>query len=669
MIGPANHFGLLVAKASFIVCSMAFLFLSYAPSVYAMTAADQYSLEQNTPFYNPNMCGTPSADGGTTVNINNNAAQVVAQNASTGTVKVGYALSNASGTIQASYNVYENYGASITKAMLLIAYLNQISPANPSNAVQGLLTGMIEDSNDEDANNIFNLLSNPAQELTTVAANAGMTGFKLNTTGDSLYFLGQSQISASDFAKLFAKIDTLLPAASKTFALTLLSNIGRNAGLLNAGLPGTVYSKEGWKQEPGGAATNDPPISGSANPFGIEGAPWVVNQAAQFAGNGTTYGVAVTVSGVSDAAAGEAIIENVVQALVQTTSAAAAAPASGTGTNSQTCFCGSGTTSLNGSDNEQQVWNYLKSIGLTDAQAAGVMGNFEQESSFDPERLQGGGDSQNPSDAGSGGYGLAQWTPGAKILTDLSTNNINGPAYKLLTQLELVSAQMHGSSPKGTPDIISNWPAAAKTSATASAAYFDSSFEGGTDPGGVRESNAQAILAKYGGTGGGASSNSSSCTGGGGSGSCGNATGDAKIYCEALQYKPVSYSESIAGNHYPLPGGNLTWLKTCPIINASCYLDCSGLVNISVYDAFNYNEDNNTYGEAADTGHWQHIQFSQVHQGDLIQPNPGHVEIINDVQGTTINTFGAHDPQDGIGPAVYTASPGYVYLHWIGPTN
>lgn len=41
--------------------------------------------------------------------------------------------------------------------------------------------------------------------------------------------------------------------------------------------------------------------------------------------------------------------------------------------------CGSGT--LVGSDNAQKVWNYLKGQSLSDAQAAGVMGNMQQESS------------------------------------------------------------------------------------------------------------------------------------------------------------------------------------------------------------------------------------------------------------------------------------------------
>ena len=46
------------------------------------------------------------------------------------------------------------------------------------------------------------------------------------------------------------------------------------------------------------------------------GAPYVVNQAAQFHLHGVTYGVAVTVGGVSDETEGEAVVQRVVAALM-----------------------------------------------------------------------------------------------------------------------------------------------------------------------------------------------------------------------------------------------------------------------------------------------------------------------------------------------------------------
>ena len=48
-------------------------------------------------------------------------------------------------------------------------------------------------------------------------------------------------------------------------------------------------------------------------------------------------------------------------------------------------------------------------LGLSNAQIAGVLGNFSQESGFNP-RVNEGGAVGNP--LGRGGYGLAQWTGG-----------------------------------------------------------------------------------------------------------------------------------------------------------------------------------------------------------------------------------------------------------------
>lgn len=238
-----------------------------------------------------------------TVTVNNQVAQQVAQQASTGGTQVGYALYDSSGDNLANYNdTFENYGASITKAMLLVAYLQQVGSGSLSSQAQSELTNMIENSDDASANWIYSQLNNPVQAVNAVAASAGMTGFQLDSSDDSAYVLGQSKITANDFAQFFAKIDTMFPAAQKTFALNLLSHLSatEQVGLLQVGLPGTVYSKEGWKPED----------------TGLGGAPYVVNQAAQFSSGGTTYGVAVTVSGTTDQATGEAIIKNVVAALI-----------------------------------------------------------------------------------------------------------------------------------------------------------------------------------------------------------------------------------------------------------------------------------------------------------------------------------------------------------------
>ena len=292
------------------------------------------------------------------ITINNQAAQQVAQKASTGGTKVGYAIYDSTGKSMGSYNIFENYGASITKSMLLVAYLNQVGAGTLDPAAQSELTAMIEQSDDNAANQVYKLLNNPSSEIQAVAQQAGMTGLKLNTS-DPLYILGQSQIRADDFAKFFAKIDTMFPSSQHDFALQLLSHVTPNAGLLQAGLPDPVLSKEGWKPEPD-----------NTNPFGREGAPYIVNQAAQFSSVDTTYGVAVTVSGTANEQSGETIIKNVVSALVSQkgagqTSTTSSSSQSGSSSNTNSSSTSSSSTT-GGSLSNSYIPAGGKDVGASD---------------------------------------------------------------------------------------------------------------------------------------------------------------------------------------------------------------------------------------------------------------------------------------------------------------
>ena len=320
--------------------------------------------------------------------------------------------------------------------------------------------------------------------------------------------------------------------------------------------------------------------------------------------------------------------------------------------------CGSGT--LVGSDNAQKVWNYLKGQSLSDAQAAGVMGNMQQESSFDPERIESGGNSTNPADAGGGGWGLVQWTPGSKVLDIAQSLNITDPIYQLSTQLEIVWGEMIGTSPVGVVNMLNGLKQI--SDAAQAATYFNANFESGTDPSGVRETYAVALLAQYGGTGaGGGCGNSISPN-------CQAASGTARILCDAEQYDTVSYSEG--GGHQ----GGAAWHTDCPSIGPGCVLDCSGLVNVAIYDVYGTNINETTYTEASDTQYWHHISFGELQPGDLLEPgqyNGGHVEIVDHVNGHTIYTFGAHTanaPQpDQVGPTNYQSNSNDVYLRYAGP--
>ena len=88
------------------------------------------------------------------------------------------------------------------------------------------------------------------------------------------------------------------------------------------------------------------------------------------------------------------------------------------------------------------VWRALRSIGLSKIQTAGVMGNMQSESGFDPHIIQNNGRSLNPAQAGSGGYGLVQWTPGRKLIPYL-----HGKKPTINTEITALSQQLAGRGP------------------------------------------------------------------------------------------------------------------------------------------------------------------------------------------------------------------------------
>lgn len=66
---------------------------------------------------------------------------------------------------------------------------------------------------------------------------------------------------------------------------------------------------------------------------------------------------------------------------------------------------------LVGNSNAEKIFTYLTGKGLSAEQAAGVLGNFQQESGFDPAIIQGGAIAgANYTPVNGIGFGIAQWT-------------------------------------------------------------------------------------------------------------------------------------------------------------------------------------------------------------------------------------------------------------------
>ena len=204
--------------------------------------------------------------------------------------QAAFAVVSASGQVLAADNATTAvYGASITKAMLLVAYLEQLGDRPVPPDARAELEPMIEIS--DNAAGSWTFAQVGAAGVAAVADQVGMTGFRLDTS-DPDYTLGQSLVTALDQARLFARIDQLMPALNRTYGMGLLSDISaaERWGILSAGIAGITASKAGWKPEASG---------------------WVVNQAAQISTAAQTLGVAVTSQGEPSQTAGEQVLQTV----------------------------------------------------------------------------------------------------------------------------------------------------------------------------------------------------------------------------------------------------------------------------------------------------------------------------------------------------------------------
>lgn len=95
---------------------------------------------------------------------------------------------------------------------------------------------------------------------------------------------------------------------------------------------------------------------------------------------------------------------------------------------------------MSGNTNQEKIWTYLLSAGLSSEQAAGIMGNMKQESGFSPTRQE---DSQA---FPRGGWGLVQWTFGRR------TNIVKALEQKHPDLMQFYSPQYgKAAGPDGVP--------------------------------------------------------------------------------------------------------------------------------------------------------------------------------------------------------------------------
>jgi hypothetical protein len=151
-----------------------------------------------------------------------------------------------------------------------------------------------------------------------------------------------------------------------------------------------------------------------------------------------------------------------------------------------------GTTSsaVSVSGAEKTAYEYLVARGLKDFQAAGIVGNLQQESSVDPTISQYGG---------GPGRGIAQWSAGGRWDTDAHDNVVwyaqreSESPWSLNLQLEFVWYELQTFSGYGLAALRDSQNVVEATLA------FQSDFEGcGTCDESNRIAYAEAVLSAYG---------------------------------------------------------------------------------------------------------------------------------------------------------------------------
>lgn len=378
--------------------------------------------------------------------------------------------------------------------------------------------------------------------------------------------------------------------------------------------------------------------------------------------------------------------------------------------NTETCGSTSDTTdSLPGNDPTQKTFYYFTSKGLTPLIAAAVSGNLKEESggTLDPTIIQNppdgpGGRTQDPSWIAppkwpKAGWGIAQWTPGAKAITVAQQLNIPGPVYNLSTQLNMVWAEMTGTSPTGATDMVKGLEAVTgnsqETQLQAAVEYFRVNFEGGS-PAAARETYAQQILNQYGGSavqGGGSGTTScygsgAGCAGGGGSGAFTDNTNatmkdiTGRVITAADIQQVCQRAQQMSD---PTTALFQDWCNRTKLINTPTAADGCHINACAFTAAFVWGYANSGYGTASDQ--WGDMQKRGVaHVGDRNPPvgallfydnhlDTGHVAVYlghNTVVSSDIRSDGHYTGgRVGIVPAKdMEGSPFDVqYLGWSDP--
>lgn len=142
-------------------------------------------------------------------------------------------------------------------------------------------------------------------------------------------------------------------------------------------------------------------------------------------------------------------------------------------------------------NNPHAAFNFYKAKGLSDVQAAGIVGNLMQESSVSPTAVEGGG---------GPGRGIAQWGVGGRFNVGANSlaayaSRTGGSKWSLQTQLDFSWYELATVGGYGLSELRS------ATTLSQAVTIFQNKYElCGTCAQSKRLQYAQQILAQYGGT-------------------------------------------------------------------------------------------------------------------------------------------------------------------------
>jgi hypothetical protein len=366
---------------------------------------------------------------------------------------------------------------------------------------------------------------------------------------------------------------------------------------------------------------------------------------------------------------------------------------SATSDNSDSTCCPTdtgGTTggTLTGTDNIQETFNYFVSAGFSAAAAAGIAGNFMQES--------GGGVTIDPTAGNQSAGGIAGFTTGSLSMSAMESwvNSHGEDPTSLKGQLDFVEYFITQETPSIAQDMKS------VTSAEDAAVTWENDFEGclgsrGTGnpnaPGSCMQNQriqyANEVYGLYGGGGSGGSTTTTTTTGtatgtGTTADSCTGTTGTTgTVTANASVASAVAAAKELSNAKKPYPDPDVHYPLTQDVAGIPAY-DCSESVSWVLLKAGFSLPDSATWGDSAPvSGDFTNWGAAGPGQEMTIWASADHVFIEFNVPGLghyQLNTSYS-DSVNGVPPdsgpqfflwgqngASDAASGGFVARHWPG---